>query len=80
MSIDSKSKGMPKAGKDPGTWWKNNSMNFPRLALCAREMFAMQATNSESERSFSLGGHIRRARRSALTSNTLFCLTNAREL
>lgn len=48
-------------------WWKRNSFLFPNLAKVARVYLAIPASNTTSERVFSMAGHIIQKRRTNLS-------------
>lgn len=43
---------------DPLAWWKANSSQFPSLAPLARHYLAIAATETSSERVFSVGANV----------------------
>jgi hypothetical protein len=42
----------------PLNFWKSNELNFPELAILARQYLSIQASSAACERIFSLSGHI----------------------
>ena len=48
------------------TWWKENSVNYPRLAVIAKSVLAAPSTSASSERIFSVAGLTVNRLRSAL--------------
>lgn len=42
---------------DPLDWWKSNKESFPHLLPLARHYLGIAATETESERMFSVGGN-----------------------
>jgi hypothetical protein len=63
--------------QDPFGWWSVNAKMFPTLSKLAQRYMTMQATSVESERLFSIAGHVisrRRTRLSVMTVRQLLCL------
>lgn len=73
---------MPTIGEDedPLAWWTANKAAFPVLAPLARYYLALAATETSSERVFSVGGNVVTQKRTNLLSQhvreTVFCHDN----
>ena len=52
---------------DPLDWWRLKNADFPHLAILARRVLAIPATQAESERLFSCAGNIVTKNRNALS-------------
>lgn len=66
--------------EDPLNWWKVNQNTFPALTPLARHFLASTATETDSERVFSVGGNIVTSKRTTLLSEhvrkIIFCHDN----
>ncbi|CAM9932863.1 unnamed protein product, partial [Scytosiphon promiscuus] len=56
---------------DPLEWWRVKSADFPHLAVLARRVLAIPATQAESERLFSCAGNIVTKTRNRLAPSTV---------
>ena len=56
---------------DPLEWWRVKSADFPHLAILARRVLAIPATQAESERLFSCAGLIVTKTRNGLAPSTV---------
>ena len=56
---------------DPLDWWRVQSTDFPHLAMLARRVLAIPATQAESERLFSCAGNIVTKTRNRLVPSTV---------
>ena len=56
---------------DPLEWWRVKSADFPHLAILARRVLAIPATQAESERLFSCAGNIVTKTRNRLAPSTV---------
>ena len=56
-------------------WWKQHSSSLPRLSILAKQILAIPATTSCSERLFSTGGLFDTPRRGRLLPESLEILT-----
>ncbi|CAM9856578.1 unnamed protein product [Ectocarpus sp. 12 AP-2014] len=56
---------------DPLGWWRMKSADFPHLAILARRVLAIPATQAESERLFSCAGNIVTKNRNKLAPSTV---------
>lgn len=56
---------------DPLDWWRVQSTDFPHLAMLARRVLAIPATQAESERLFSCAGNIVTKTRNRLAPSTV---------
>ncbi|EFN83309.1 Zinc finger BED domain-containing protein 1, partial [Harpegnathos saltator] len=65
---------------DPLMWWKANASQFPTLAPLARHYLNIAATETSSERVFSVGGNIVTNKRTNLLADNvrqiIFCHDN----
>ena len=52
-------------------WWRVKSADFPHLAILARRVLAIPATQAESERLFSCAGNIVTKTRNRLAPSTV---------
>ena len=52
-------------------WWRQAAQQFPKLALMARDYFAVPATGAGVEREFSKSGRVATSLRSRLSSKTI---------
>jgi hypothetical protein len=62
---------------DPFQWWFVNQRMYPSMARVARRYLPMQSTSVDSERLFSIAGHLASSRRTRMTVETvrnLLCL------
>lgn len=65
---------------DPLEWWKRNSTLFPKLAVLAKRVFCVPASNAASECTFSAAGSLISDRRTPQRVNdilTIHCNYNA---
>jgi hypothetical protein len=62
----------------PFAWWKANANLFPTLSKLAKRYFAIQATSVETERLFSIAGHVVSRRRTRLSMRTVHYLVSLR--
>ena len=53
------------------SWWKEEATHFPKLSTLARQLLAIPATSTASQRSFSAAGCTVSARRTALAPETV---------
>ena len=60
-------------------YWKNQALNYPKLARFARRLFAILATSSSSERVFSTAGNICGERRTNLSASKVEKLVYIKE-
>lgn len=56
--------------KSPLKFWRSSHTYYPRLSVVARFVFTPPASSTESERVFSIAGHLRRKRRCSLSGET----------
>lgn len=63
--------GPPLNGLEILQWWKKYENMFPTLAQVARKLLAIPATNTSSERVFSVAGHTLNKRRTCLLPHKL---------
>jgi hypothetical protein len=56
---------------DPLQWWSTNQAIFPNLSLMARDILAIPATSTTSERAFSSAGAIQTKIRNRMSPKTL---------
>jgi len=56
---------------NPLQWWRTNQGSLKILSLIAKDLLAIPATSSASERVFSKSGHIVSRKRSALASKNV---------
>lgn len=65
---------------DPLAWWRANALSFPSLVPLARHYLAIAATETFSERVFSVGGNIVTNKRTNLLAENvrqiIFCHDN----
>lgn len=70
--------------EDALAWWRANALTFPFLAPLARHYLAIAATETSSERVFSVGGNVVTNKRTNLLAEnvrqTVFCHDNLTDL
>lgn len=60
---------------DPLKWWQTHQEMFPNLSILAKKYLSVNASSVNSERLFSIAGHIVTKRRSSLKPETVNKMT-----